>query len=241
MNKNRGALTLAVTATLGAAAADAATYTATLTQVASWTGGGSSAGNISSSTATWSYDDVTGLLSQTGGTFNVRFTITPTTTLFRHIATGLVIGNAGAAAATSYACAEGNFGATVGASICGNYNFGANFINESAATWGPGMAVARTLGGDDVALGPQQSVAQYNNFTTVSWVGTTLTLSNAACNPFAPGNAIGCATLGAYNTGYTWVLNAGPQVVPLPAAAWLFGSALAGLLSAARRRRSAIA
>jgi len=237
MNKNRGALTLAVTATLGAAAADAATYTATLTQVASWSGSGSLPGNISSSTATWSYDDVTGLLSQTGGTFNVRFTITPTTTLFRHIATGLVVGNAGAATATTFTCAEGNFGANVGASLCGNYNFGANFINESTATWGPGTAAARTLGGDDMAVGPQQSVMVYDNLTTVSWVGTTLTLSSAACDPLKTGGSLNCSSVGGYNTGYTWVLNAGPQVVPLPAAAWLFGSALAGLLSAARRRR----
>jgi len=239
--KHSKTLGLAIAATLGTAATDASTYTATLTQVTSWNSSGPSTGNISSSTATWSYDDVTGLLTQTGGTFNVRFTITPATTLFRYIATGLVVGGGGAAGATTFTCAEGNFGANVGASVCGNYNFGANFINESTATWGPGTALTRNLGGDDQALGPQQSVAQYDSFTTVSWVGTTLRLSNADCNNVLPGIQTNCATLGgAYVSGYTWTLNAGPQAVPLPAAAWLFGAALASL-GAVRRRRGVTA
>ncbi|MCK6370777.1 MAG: hypothetical protein L6Q83_05510, partial [Gammaproteobacteria bacterium] len=67
MNKKTKRLGLAIAATLGAGGAEAATYTATLVSVAQWSSSGSSAGNISSSTASWSYDDVTGLLSQTGG------------------------------------------------------------------------------------------------------------------------------------------------------------------------------
>jgi len=208
-------LATAIAATLGAATADATVFTATLDGVASYSGNGSSPGNISSSTATWSYDDVTGLLSQTGGTFNVRFTITPTTTLFRHLITGLVIGDGAAAAASTYACSEGNFGGNVGASLCGNYNFGANFANDSTVSWGPGTATARTIGGDDMALGPQQQIANYDNFTTLSWNGTSLTLSNASCNPFAPGNASGCATTGGSNTGYTWTLTATPPSPPV--------------------------
>jgi len=218
MNRNASALAAAIAATLGVSAVDAATYTATLTSVTSYSGSGSSAGNITSSTATFEYDDVTTLLSQTGGTFNVRFTITPTTTLFRHSITGLVIGDGAAAAASTYACTEGNFGGNVGASLCGNYNFGGNFANESTVTWGPGTATARTTGGDDMALGPQQSLAAYNAFNELSWVGTTLTLSNAVCNPLAPGNASGCATTGGANSGYTWTLSAVEQAPNLPVA-----------------------
>jgi hypothetical protein len=237
MKKQATALGVAIAATLGATAADAATWTATLVTAASFSGNGSSAAKIGSSTATFSYDDVTGLLSQTGGTFNARFNIAPTTTLFRHSITGLVIGNGGAASATSYSCTEGNFGGSVGASLCGNYNFGVNFTNESSVTWGPGTASAKTVGGDDKSFGPQQDISAYSYFTTVSWIGTSLVLSNASCNPYAPGNASGCATTGGANTGYTWTLNAGPNV-PVPAAVWLFGSAL-GLLGAARRRAKA--
>jgi hypothetical protein len=240
MNKKVSALGAAIAATLGAQTADAATYAATLKSVASYSGNGTSAGELATSTATWSYDDVTNLLSQTGGTFNVRFSIVPgVTTLFRHQITGLVIGNGGAASGATYACKEGNFGTSVGASLCGNYNFGVNFANESTTTWGPGVSFARTTGGDDMTLGAQQSIAAYDAFATISWVGTTLSLSNAVCNPAAPGNASGCATTGGRNTGYTWVLDAGPQqVVPLPATAWLLGPAVLAAGRFARRRRS---
>ncbi len=209
MNRQVSALAAAIAATLGTASVtQGATAVATLTGVTSYSGNGSSAGNITSSTATFEYDDVTNLLTQTGGTFNVRFTTAPTTTLFRHSITGLVLGNGAAAAASTYACTEGNFGGNVGASLCGNYTFGANFVNDSTATWGPGTAFARTIGGDDMAIGAQQSLAAYDNFTELSWVGTTLTLSNASCNPVAPGGANSCAGVGGFNTGYTWTLNA---------------------------------
>jgi len=237
-HKNKALMTaIAASLGIGAGVAEAGTYTAVLKQVISHSGNGSSPGNITSSTATWSYDDVTGLLSQTGGTYNVRFTTAPTTTIFRHSITGLVLGNAAAASASTFTCTEGNFGANVGASICGNYGFGPNFANDSTVTWGPGTAFARTIGGDDISFSvPQQNLTAYDYFVTASWVGTTLTLRNAVCNPFTPGNAnaSGCATVGGFNTGYTWVLEAGPAV-PIPAAAWLFGGAL-GLLGALRRR-----
>jgi len=209
MNRQVSALAAAIAATLGTASVtQGATAVATLTGVISYSGNGSSAGNITSSTATFEYDDVTHLLTQTGGTFNVRFTTAPTTTLFRHSITGLVLGNGAAAAASTYACTEGNFGSNVGASLCGNYSFGANFVNDSTATWGPGTAFARTIGGDDMALGAQQNLAAYDNFTQLSWSGTTLTLSNASCNPVAPGGANNCSGVGGFNTGYKWELNA---------------------------------
>ena len=182
-------LGVAIAATLGAGAADAATYVATLKSDLSYSNNGTSSAFLGSSTATWSYDDVTNQLTQTGGTFNARFNITPTTTLFRHSITGLVIGNGAAATASTYTCAEGGFGGTVGASLCGNYNFGANFTNESTVSWGPGTATARTMGGDDGAIGPQQQLNAYDGFTQVSWVGTTLILSQrglrAAADQFA--------------------------------------------------------
>jgi hypothetical protein len=235
-NRHKTALAVAIAAGVsGMTVADdaqAATYTATLNSIATYSNSGSSALNISSSTGlTWSYNDVTNLMTQTGGLLNARATTAPTSTLFRQSITGLVIGNGGAASATTFVCAEGNFGAGVGASICGNYTLGLNFANNSTTSWGPGTAVSRTIGGDDVALGPQQSIAQLNGMSTISWVGTTLVLSNKTCT--GP-----CATLpsGNYNSGYSYTFTAGPQV-PVPPAVWLFGSAL-GLLGVARRQRS---
>jgi hypothetical protein len=236
-NKQKTALAVAIAAGIsGMTVADdasAATYTATLASVLTYSNNGTSALNISSSTGlSWSYDDVTNLMTQTGGTLNARATTAPTTTLFRQFVTGLVIGNGGAASAATFTCTEGNFGAGVGASICGNYTLGANFTNESTTTWGPGTAASRTLGGDDSSAGAQQTIAALNGMSTISWVGTTLVLRNATCT--GP-----CLTNppGSFNNGYTYTFTAGPAV-PVPAAVWLFGSAL-GLLGVARRQRKA--
>lgn len=197
--KNRTILAGAIAATLGAGGgADAALVNVALQSVVSHSSSGTSAANIGSSTATWTYNSVNGLLTQQGGLFNARYTISPTTTLFRHSTTGMVLGGGGAASATSFTCTEGNFGGNVGASLCGNYNFGANFVNESALSYGPGTAIDRTIGGDDVTLGSPQGVGAYNGMTQISWVGTTLKLSNATPT-----------------SGYTWTLaTLGPAAPP---------------------------
>jgi len=226
MNRQGKALTLAIAATLGSAGAEAATYQATLTSITSYSSNGSSAANLTSSTATFEYDDVTNLLTQTGGTLNERYTISPITTLFRHLLTGTVIGNGGAATASTYECVEGNFGTTVGASLCGNYNFGGNYANESTLTYGPGTTVSRTIGGDDMSIGDPQSIAALNGMNTVSFDGTTLVLSNATPQPTP-------------TSGYRWQLST--TIIPVPAAAWLIGPAVLAAGRFARRRRSTAA
>ena len=240
-HKQKSALAIAIAAGVsGMAVSDdaaAATYSATLNSILNYSNNGTAGSplNINSSTGlVWSYDDVTNLMSQTAGTINARATTAPTSTLFRQSITGLVIGNGGAASAATFSCVEGNFGAGVGASICGNYLLGGNFTSESTTTWGPGTAASRTIGGDDIAAGPQQTIAALNGMVTASWVGTTLTLTNRTCSP----GATACNGTSSWNNGYTYTFNAGPQVVPVPAAVWLFGSAL-GLLGVARRQRKA--
>jgi hypothetical protein len=136
----------------------------------------------------------------------------------RHLITGAIVGNGAAAAASTFVCAEGNFGGNVGAHICSNYSLGGNFANDSTATWGPGTAFARTLGGDDFAYGAQQNLSAYNGMANASWMGTTLTISNAGPT-----------------SGYDWKVDI--ATIPVPAAVWLFGSAL-GLLGVARRRKA---
>lgn len=237
--KQKGAIAVAVAAGLGGVqAADAATYTATLNQVLTYSNNGTAgtAANISSSNTIFSYDDVSNLVTQGTGLLNIRLTTSPSTTLYRTSITGLVVGNGGAASASTYVCTEGNFAGTSNASICGNYSFGGNFTNDSTLTYGPGTSVTRTLGGDDVSIGTAQSIAGYNGFTTVSFTGTELILSNASCSPLGAAGLANCTIPGALNTGirlrFATVID---NVIPVPAAAWLFGSAL-GLLGVARRK-----
>jgi hypothetical protein len=206
MNDNRYALTAALTTALGAAApaTDAADHVVVLTAVSSYSNSGTSAVDITSSTATFSYDDTTNLVTQTGGVYNGRLSIVPNvSTLFRHTITGLVMGNGGAASASSYRCINGNFGQSISfANLCGNYNFGANFVEESTISYGPGTAYARTIGGDDVIAfningGIPQNIAQLDGMTSAGLVGAILTLSNAVDLSTAPGK----------DTGYDWIFN----------------------------------
>jgi hypothetical protein len=211
----RTALKAAVAASLGVAGGDAgaSTYSATLTQVLEFSNNATlgAVTNISSSTATWSYDDITRLLTQTGGLLNVRSATSPSSTLYRLSVTGLVLGNGNPAAASTFRCTEGNFGQAVGASLCGNYSFGTNQINESTTSWGPGTAASRTLGGDDVADGPQLTLARLDGLDQVSWLGTTLILGNGSCSGPCT------TTVGGYNNGYQWTLSIGPLI---PEQAW---------------------
>lgn len=218
MNKQgKSVLGVAVATAIGGVSgvADAAVYTATLSQVLTYSNNGTAgtAGNITSSTATWTYDTVTQLLSQTGGTYNIRVTTAPTSTLYRTSITGLIIGNGAAAAADTYVCTEGNFGGNVGSSICGNYSF-TDFVNDSTTSWGPGTTASRTIGGDDVAAGAQQTIASLDSFAQLSFDPTpvtgTVVLSNATCTAT-------CTTLvGAFNNGQRWTLNNLVEVVQGP-------------------------
>jgi hypothetical protein len=178
-------IALGVAAAFGAVTvANAAVVSLTLVGANGETTSGSSDKQVNLSTATWSYDTVTDILTATG--LYVESTqIIPVIPgqLFTHNVVNLVVGGGGPASATSYSCIEGSFGTAVSASLCGNYNYGANFVNESTTTWGPGSATSRTMGGDDVAIGPMQSVNQnYDGMTgqsgTGSWDGTTLVMSN---------------------------------------------------------------
>jgi hypothetical protein len=208
-------IALAVAAAFGVTSAQAGVITGlTFVSEVGESANGSSQDNIASTTATWSYDTATDILSGTGLYSSASQIIPIPGQLFTRNISDLTVGNGGAAAATAYSCIEGSFGGGVGASLCGNYNFGANFLQESTNSWGPGTAFSQTVGGDDVSIGPQQSLAQHDGMFG-NWNGTTLVMTNAITGV----------------SGYDMIF----VKVPVPAAVWLFGSAL-GLLGWARRR-----
>ncbi len=184
---------------------EAAQYDATLSSITVYSNSGPITADLTSSTATWRYDSATQVLSQTGGNFGVRVPVGPAGTLFQHWTTGLSIGGGNAATALTFECIEGVFGVTVAINVCGNYSFGDNGEDESEPWWGPGTQFNRDIYGDDVVLGPQQSKALYDGFTTSSF-GTNLVLSNAAI--------VGGGTT--LNSGYQWTLTSLMLVTPPP-------------------------
>jgi hypothetical protein len=209
-------IAIGVAAAFGVTAANAVVVNLSLVGTTTYSSNGSSAAIVSGSTATWTYDTVTDILTGTG-LYKEQTQIIPSPgQLFTHNIGNLTAGGGGTAGATSYSCIEGSFGGGVGASLCGNYNFGANGTNESSTSWGPGVLFSKTVVGDDVDLGLQQSIAGYDGLSGV-WNGTTLVMSNGSNS-----------TQGGLTMTFT-------NAVPVPAAVWLFGSAL-GLLGWIRRR-----
>jgi len=168
---------------------------------------------------TCTYDDVANSLACSGVfDFRTRTSPSPGGRHFDRFITDLNITNGSAAGSAAYNCADGGFGAMVGASMCGNYLFGDDGVNDSTVSYGPGLAFSRTLGGDDTVAGAQQSINDYN-LAVASYDGATLVFQSADWT----------------SSGGTAGLQMNFRVVPVPAAAWLFGGALAAL-GAVRRR-----
>jgi hypothetical protein len=216
---SKSAVSIAIAAAFGVTDSRAVDVPINLVSQITHSTGGYSAADLSTSTATWSYNTVTGVITGSG-LFRSQFQINPTVgaQLYTHEIVDLTLRGDGAAGATSYECIEGTFGLSVGASLCGNYNFGANFTNESTTVYGPGTNVSQTIGGDDGDLGDPQDLSTYDGAGWLStWNGTTLVFDNTIANV----------------SGFTMTFS---SAVPVPAALWLFGSAL-GLLGWLRRKR----
>ncbi len=215
----KSTLAVAVATALGVnSGAEAADVAVTLTGVFTGSTGGVSSG-ILSGTLTGSYNESSGIVTMDSGTTSVFFDLNPlpNNDLFTHQHTDWSTG-AGSYSASGYSCVEGQFGGGVGAHLCGNYNFGSNFVNESSVNYAaiPGT---RSLGGDDVAVGPQQQGSAFAT-TTASYGGGQLVMESDSWN-----------SGGTSEAGIQLVFT----VVPIPSALWLFGSAL-GLLGWTRRR-----
>ena len=205
--------------------ASAAPVAATLVQVANYSNNGSATFNLSASTATWTFDADTGTAAIVSGTYYGEV-LSPN--VYGHTMTGISLGNFVPTLGT-WSCQEGTFGGAVGASICGNYNFGSNKKNQSTYT-PSALGATVTLGGDDANLpgGPQSAASSYSNMTMTDNGGGSFTIANLGYVCQAPTNPGPCS-------GYTFVFQTETPEVPAPAAVWLLGTGLAGL--AARRLR----
>ena len=211
---------------LTAAVANATLVDLQLVDARRFTTGGARKYLISSPTATtWQYNTASQVLTQTGGTFELTLplSLSPLSTAWTQYFTGFTSASYyGGVSADTFICTEGNEGVQENVNWCGGYSLGANFIDESTATWGPGLAYSRTIGGDDVATYQQWNIYAYSSFHIFSWDGTTMLVGDTGC-------------LSACSNGRQYTLQ---TTTPIPATAWLLGTGLAGLVGR-RLRRSA--
>jgi hypothetical protein len=216
---HKSKLAVAMAAALGVCGVNAATVVVQLDSVA-YVSPSPPAGNsidFSASTATWSYDTETGVLTGSG-LFSLNALFTPTTNISEQRTVDPVFTAGNAASATSFACIEGGFGVVNSMHACGGWDFGTNGDNESSISYGPGTSVNRMILGDDFSIYLPFAIGQYDNMPA-DWNGTTLVFSNTTL----AGSGL------AYDITFT--------AVPVPAAAWLFGSAL-GFLGWMRRKKA---
>jgi hypothetical protein len=225
--------------TIAAAAADSQAANLKLTDLSILSSGGVTSTVLSGNTNFWS----SGAAENVGvgstimalGEFSAYAEINPlpTSELYTWVVDQLsvTLGDfnqtvAGTSSASDFDCIEGAFGDVVGAHLCGNYNFGSDFINDSSYSIA-GSDPAVTIGGDDVALGaPQNSAYVFDGLYMSSYdsLSKTLNISSA-----------GWGDVGFTGAGIDMTF---AVVVPVPAAAWLFGSALIGLVGLKRKNNN---
>ena len=223
------------------------------------TDGSHTSGIAPASTATWDWDGTT--LSSTGfyaSTESLGNNIYAQTVTSEQIMDLSIDTSTGTASATSFTCVEGTFLDLVGASGCGGYSYGTDFMDNSTTVWGPGTAASRTIGGDDVIVGDQVTLSDYD---FRHFYGETYTVLDPAF-PFDPipwytvvlGNGIPLGTAGsewmcfhAPATATQGPVDSVPTceeavelaiaAVPVPAAAWLFGSSVSALFWMRRKNK----
>jgi hypothetical protein len=203
--------------------------------------GGVTAGvPFSASTQVWDFD---GSSITATGDYVAHWRIHPGSSLYTQTSGDLSISLGGNASASTYSCAEGNFGAAVGGNLCGNWELGVDYVNQSSMTYNIGGDASnqlRTIGGDDVISGPAQALTDYDN-TAADDNATYLGLVNGTGQTGSTGWTLVGNILKIHNmTGNTTqTLTFEVSAVPVPAAAWLFGSALVGLAGVGRKRKMA--
>lgn len=208
--------------------------------------GGTHYSKIMSGGSTWDWNAGTGVLTQTG-TLNSTQSVGPTPLLTDHT-TGMVIDTtANTTTATSYSCTEGTFLGGVGAHGCWNLDLGGDFALNSTAVYNVGgnaNCINVTINPDDISAGPVRGLgagaggscdtqsSAYANWEILSdniAVGGTLRLWNGVGD-------INCLNNNAKNAAcanQTYMTF--QSTIPVPAAVWLFGSAL-GVMGVMRRK-----
>jgi len=202
--------------------------------------GGTAVGAVAS-TATWDWDGTT--LTGTGlyfGTTHIGSSPFASSIIGDKVTDLVINTGTNTTSATDYECKEGNFLALVGAHGCGNIDIsgGSNTSFDSAIAYnvgGDASCVSRTLGGDDSSTGNPRGLTNNaggggcdaTDGAFIQWE----VLGDIGSGTFVLSNFTDITANGANYMTFQYV-------VPVPAAVWLFGSAL-GLLGWIRRRVAA--
>lgn len=132
--------------------------------------------------------------------------------------------------ASSFSCTEGTFLSMFGANGCGNYNMGEDYVDETTLDYSSlNPTRVSAPGSDDWYYGDMQSLWDYTNMQIYNFDPVAVAGNTA----FILSNRTGGAESGdGFSMTFAYV--SGP-VVPVPAAVWLFGSALS-LLAWTKRK-----
>lgn len=210
-------------------------------------GSGSHYTKVVTGSSTWDWNAATGVLTQTGS-MTSGYYVGPSLATADNVSGMVINTTANTTTATSYSCTEGTFLGGVGANGCLNLDLGDDFGLNSTAVYnvgGDANCINVTIGGDDVSSGPVRGLgtgsggscaaqsSSYANWfvqTDNSGVfGGTLKLWNGVGDISCLGNTTKNAICG----GQTYMTFA--STVPVPAAVWLFGSAI-GIMGWMRRK-----
>lgn len=240
-------------ALLGAAvllsSASAFAVQVTLVSDSMYSASGTYYNKIKVDTAIWNWDGTT--LTQTGSLSSTQ-SVGPTPLLTDNTTNMVIDTAANTTTASSYTCTEGTFLGGVGAHGCWNLNLGANFVLDSSAAYnvgGDANCINVTVNPDDVSGGGPRglgtpSAIPCDQGGAMAYANWNIALDNTGVAGgllhIASTTIAGCAggktkNAACGNTTYMTL-----QAIPVPAAVWLFGSAL-GLLGLARRRLGAAA
>ena len=151
----------------------------------------------------------------------------------------------------------GDFGGGTWSVASTNTFFGTNWTTHSGTTFGPGTYSFDTIQGG-IYTGVEVGAGQVGGHILFNWgavadidvinvwdvsidmAGNTVYTSTdvTATNPVGPNGILGLTMIDGAFAGFSANFNL-VEPVPVPAAVWLFGSGLLGLVGVARRRKAA--
>jgi hypothetical protein len=203
---------------------------------------------VTTGSGTWVWDTTTNVVTQTGSNTFTFGPNLPASVGYVLSFSNLVISATGVTTAGTYSCTDGNFADFGAFSICGGYNYyggpggspPGNFDDESTLVIDANTCT-RTLGGNDTLASPPAPPLCIQNIFNNGAAGdkrmSVRDNSVASVLRVRPANFDQTfQTPWGLNNDSGWEMRfTDLQVVPVPAAVWLLGSAL-GCLGLLRRR-----